>query len=322
MRVLIEEDPLVFGFKYVAADIDSDACIYLLTKLRKSVEVIEKHGIVKLGEEFAIIDRLLEMAWKGRGLYPSLGALIDIVAGEEGVGQKIVSKLKFNNNSEIDLAEKSFNIIFGKEEIPDYMSDLKLQIQKIRRDARFTYQRRINLLKKLSLFLLPKNQLKRIISPNRIWAFKKNITDEDIIQNPYILFEEYINEEIKRDDPSVSDSPIGLYKIDIGMFPDARYLGEDLNLQNLSPIGPERLRAVIIDFLNQNGKQGHCYSALDDIVHDINNHPLFYKEEIDINPQELAADDGPYYEHFVKRLTIIDKKFFYLNEVFKAEKTG
>ena len=104
------------------------------------------------------------------------------------------------------------------------------------------------------------------------------------------------------------------------MFPDARYLEEDPNLQNLSPNGPERLRALIIDFLNQNGKAGHCYASLNDIVHDINNHPLFYKEEININSEELAASDGLYYEHFVKRLTIVDKKFFYLNEVFEAEK--
>ena len=163
MRVLIEEDPLVFGFKYSSADIDSDACIYLLTKLRKSVEVIKKHGIVKISEELVVIDRLLEKAWKGRGLYPSLGPLIDILAEEDGIGQKIVSNLRFNNNSEIELAEKTFNIIFDKGEIPDYISDLKTSILKIRKNARFTYQRRINLLKTLSLFLLSKSQLKRIL---------------------------------------------------------------------------------------------------------------------------------------------------------------
>ena len=35
MRVLIEEESLVFGFKYVLADIGDDQCIYLLTKMRK-----------------------------------------------------------------------------------------------------------------------------------------------------------------------------------------------------------------------------------------------------------------------------------------------
>jgi hypothetical protein len=81
MLVLISEAPLIFGFKYVAADIDSDACIFLLTKLRKAFDVIKKHGIVKLENEPDIIDRLLQKAWAARGLYPSLLTVVDIVSG-------------------------------------------------------------------------------------------------------------------------------------------------------------------------------------------------------------------------------------------------
>ena len=46
MKILIEEEDMIPNFKYVAADIDDDACIYLLTRLRKSFVSIKEHGVV------------------------------------------------------------------------------------------------------------------------------------------------------------------------------------------------------------------------------------------------------------------------------------
>src|SRR5262249_39581037 len=44
MKVIIEEESLVRGFKYVAMDIDNDKSLYLLYKLRKSLKKIQGHN--------------------------------------------------------------------------------------------------------------------------------------------------------------------------------------------------------------------------------------------------------------------------------------
>ena len=45
MRVTIEEDSLISGFKYVAMDIDDDKCLYLLYKLRnRFLEICQIRG--------------------------------------------------------------------------------------------------------------------------------------------------------------------------------------------------------------------------------------------------------------------------------------
>jgi exodeoxyribonuclease V alpha subunit len=65
MRVLIEEQSLVRGFKYVAMDIDDDKCLYLLYKLRKAIKKIQEHHqtVVKsdFAEEERRINKFIEM---------------------------------------------------------------------------------------------------------------------------------------------------------------------------------------------------------------------------------------------------------------------
>ena len=44
MKVTIDEESLIQGFKYVSMDIDDDKCLYLLYKLRKSILKIQEHN--------------------------------------------------------------------------------------------------------------------------------------------------------------------------------------------------------------------------------------------------------------------------------------
>ena len=53
MKVVIEEDSLVSGFKYVAMDIDDDKCLYLLYKLRKSIIKIQEHDRAVVSSDMA-----------------------------------------------------------------------------------------------------------------------------------------------------------------------------------------------------------------------------------------------------------------------------
>jgi hypothetical protein len=60
MRVLIEEESLVAGFKYVAMDIEDDKCLYLLYKLRKAIKAIQEHKQVVVKADLMEEERRIE----------------------------------------------------------------------------------------------------------------------------------------------------------------------------------------------------------------------------------------------------------------------
>ncbi|GAI07537.1 unnamed protein product, partial [marine sediment metagenome] len=126
MRALIEEDALVARFKYVAESLDDDKCTYLLYKLRKSLSIIKEHSIFNVDREQETIERLLSKAWSGRGMYPSLGNIIELMVDHEaaptGVGEEIVNVLKGKLKEGQDLLDVTFLILGKQSPIPDYLA--------------------------------------------------------------------------------------------------------------------------------------------------------------------------------------------------------
>jgi len=324
LRILIEEDSLIFSFKYVAAELDDDQCLYLLYRIKKAIDLVQKHGIVNFSREEKIIEKLINKAWKNRGLYPSLPRIIDIIADvtqDEKLGQELLSKVQKNISRKQDLLEIVFNQLLNQEaSIPAYLSSFRSRIKELRINISDYRSAKIDLLKKLSLFSLTRQQLKRIIDGH---PFKKQVDPLDIVHNPYLLCENYVPEDPDLDDQDISDGPIDVFKIDVGMFPDAKCLERNERLQNLTARSPERLRAIIVGYLYYIGEnQGHCYSALDRLYDYVISWPLFYKKELNIDPDELCAKSGKYHEHFKERLEIKPnqgKFYFYLKEVLFAE---
>jgi len=156
MRVIIEEEALIPSFKYVANDIDDDKCIYLLTKLRKALTIIKKHGIVdldKVSQQLKTIDSLLKKAWQTRRLYPSLGCILDVIADvedEDARGDRVVALIRSNLPSGKDLLEATFDLIQKDESIPEYLSEYESFIEELR--ANVTQHHKIlPQLKKLTL---------------------------------------------------------------------------------------------------------------------------------------------------------------------------
>ena len=328
MRVLIEEDALIPQFKYVTSHIDEDQCLYLLYKLRKSLKIIEGHGFLDVSKQLDIIDELIKQSWARRGLYPSLSTIIDIIAEvgseDESVGKKIVSKIKEHVVSEDTLIDVVFNSVLKENEhVPSYLEEFNTQIGLMQLSLS-DEKDKIELFKKLSLFNLTKHQLHRIIY-NTNESFKKPVNVSDIIENPYLLAENYKAEPDNLDKPEKIDELIDISKIDVGMIPDIKYTKKrNLKLQNLTQKSPERLRAIIIEYLKSEGENGNCYANADDINSAITNYPIFYKdEELNFDKRDLVNPSSTYYKHFIKRLTIIpnqNQNFIYLNEIYYAEK--
>ena len=325
IRALIEEDALVARFKYVAESLDDDKCIYLLYKLRKSLSIIKEHPIFNVDREQEIIERLLSKAWSGRGMYPSLGNIIELMVDHEaaptGVGEEIVDALKEKLKEGQDLLDVTFSILSKQSPIPGYLATFTDTIHEA--EIGFKAHKSLeSVLRKLSLFSLTKFQLSRIVFPGSTYdAFQgRKISVAQIVANPYILCEEYAATEQERDTVEIEDGPIDVFDIDIGMFPDKRYQARNPQLQDLSPASPERLRALTVKHLLSTKRDGHCFQSLDSVFESIIHYPIFYKESVGINKEELIT--GGHRDYFSGRLYLSDsagQTYFYLSEVKYAE---
>ena len=97
--------------------------------------------------------------------------------------------------------------------------------------------------KELLLHLLPRfdltaRQVKGIISENRE-DVSITVSVSELIENPYIIFEQYMGED--------SDDIIPFYKIDNGIITSPEY-----GLEEIIDVGSaERLRALCVDELNR-----------------------------------------------------------------------
>jgi hypothetical protein len=329
MRVLIEEEDLIPSFKYVANDIDDDKCIYLLYKLKKALTVIQEDATVNVTREKKKIEEFLTKAWASRGLYPSLGKVLDVVAEFDdqslGKGAEIVDLIKKSLKKDEDSLERAFGILEATKKLPNFLKPYSRWVNIIRNRLNEFEADEIELLKKLSLFSLTHWQLTRIIH-KRNDAFKKHFSPKAIAENPYLLAEEYVSEEKLEDlnKEEIQDSPIGLFSIDIGMHPDPNYIEGNPSVQTLSPSSKERIRAITIEYLYQRGQNGDCFVGLSDLYDYIRDYPLFYRSDLNISEEKLRDMQGKFRDHFEERITCEKNEtgtYFYLNEVKEAEHT-
>ena len=327
MSILIEEEDMIPNFKYVAEDMDDDACIYLLTRMRSSLLKIKKHAIVepnRTEQQIEIIDALLERSWKLRGIYPGLGNVLDVLSETDlpnlGGGDSVVHKVRENGGSE-NVLEEVFGLISRDSEIPGYLKGHEAMLKEAQMNFR---ARNEKLLKKLSLFSFTHSQIKNILY-GKSASFKTKTDPHMIEQNPYLLCEEYVPYGGGNPDPdevTVSDRRIGTFAVDMGMFPNPEFLTRDTQLQNLRSDSPQRLRAIIRDYLKSLEGRGDCYAPLDGICKHVEEFPLFYKEDINLSGNDLVSDPE-YLEHFGEKIKVVENggdHYFYLGEAYQAER--
>jgi ATP-dependent exoDNAse (exonuclease V) alpha subunit len=345
MRVLIEEDELVRCFKYVCEPVDDDRALYLLYKLRKALQIVDGHGIVKsTGNAHQVLDGLIKEVWEQRGLYPGLPSVVALLA-EVATGSGPDRQIVVNPNDLYgamraaggtkSLLEEAFSLIGSSGPIPPHLSSFSKLIKTARRGYRDNAASE-PLLRKLSLFNLSAFQMRRIIFQGSMEkeppAFGlATITEDDLIRNPYLLCERYSPvtdyetwREKELDEPERREGPISPFVIDIGLFPDPDCLEPDEDLCDLTPTSPERLRALIIEHLHQIGTQGHCFSSLDQVLEFLRQEPLFYrrlqKNQLTVTRNQIVS--APHRKHYQARLHLTDKDgqtYFYLREVRHAE---
>lgn len=314
VKVIIEEESLIRAFKYVSMDIDDDKCLYLLYKLRKSIKKAQDHNrqVVKsdLKEEERRINTLIQKIWKKRGLYPSLALVLNNFVQDPDVANSMAKAILPLLDNKYDLIQFFKDI--SSENVPQELSKFEDEILEISSDRIF---RKHNLsFSKLALFQLTENQIEKIIGDKELL--------KEVATNPYSLYEEYVSDEDDLDVPDMQDEPIDVFKIDMGMIPDKKYVDRHRKLQNLVEDSPERVRSVAINYLKQIGSSGHCYDTVGSILKDLYEHPLIYKNEIRLDDEALLKLEDDYRNHFIQKLYIketAEHKYLYLQVVKKSE---
>ena len=314
MKVIIEEESLIAGFKYVSMDIDDDKCLYLLYKLRKSILKIQEHAqaVVKseLKEEEERITELITTVWEKRGIYPSLNLVLNNFLDDRQLSDDLSQALISISSHKRDLW-KIFDEIL-EEEIPEELEGFEDDLLDLI-DIRL-FKKNYKSLIKLSLFNLTQYQIDTIIEDSALL--------KEIEHNPYVLYEEYTDSESDLDIPDLQDEPIDVYKIDIGMIPDRKFVKRHRKLQDLGEDSAERIRSVIINYLWAIGAHGHCYDHSRNILHDIKEHPLIYKTQATIDEDAILNLDSDYKSHFIEKLNIREvdeERYYYLQPIKKTE---
>lgn len=316
IKVVIEEPSLVRSFKYVSMDIDDDKCLYLLYKLRKAIYKIREHNrqIVtsNLDDEEARIEAMIEMVWAKRGIYPSLTKVLSYFL------KKDCTNL---SNAILPLLSKDNDLLMcfdriSKDDIPDELEDFADDFDDL--FGRAEFKRNYKAYLKLSLFNLTDHQIKRIITTYH------DVVIKGLETNPYLIYEHYLPNPPKNelDIPDLQDEPIDVYKIDVGMIPDSRFVKRHRKIQNIRESSPERIRSLIIEYLWSLEAAGHTYDNLRTVVRSIKEYPLIFHTEASIDENGILDLEDEYKSHFQSRLHIEpvgEEKYVYLKELYRSE---
>jgi exodeoxyribonuclease V alpha subunit len=338
IKVAISEPELTHCFKYVAMDIDDDESIYILSKMRQKLLDCKNDGVInpeEITKKLQTVDELSKHCWKHRGYFPGFVLLSELLLGRETKLQQFYNDIEEETQEELD--EKLSELITDPKSDPSFKAfkndffDLK--------EALDTRGLSIAQFLKLSMLNLTKYQFERILEKKvkdfdryrHQVSMKDKTPVEDICNNPYLLVEEYAPEEGKIDENTGEelDRPIELFKVDIAYFPDARVMPR-LDLQRGITVSHKyRLRCLIINYLNSLEQKGDCFEDATELENALRQYPLFYQQGTEFTLKtdilkESVRDRDSFFEENDTKLKLIDAndtRYYYLNEIFEAEKT-
>jgi ATP-dependent exoDNAse (exonuclease V) alpha subunit len=249
-----------FGeFSYASEHVTHDAAISSLlacaTSLRKAKEVLPGPWDKCLKW---IDDRVGEL-WKARGAFPGLAASLAAFGVEHPVflAQEVSDKAGDNANP-WDYVDKAFR------DPKQYLNpeNAKLLSKTLRDTWTTLVPDRRALLKLMSRFELGAEQAKLLYVNEEREAAGIEITDQEILQNPYLIFEQ----------TRLGGGPISVWTVDKGVYPDAA-------VQAKYPIpapsaldgalDSRRVRALAINALEKAALEGHTLLPRKEVIRQV-----------------------------------------------------
>jgi ATP-dependent exoDNAse (exonuclease V) alpha subunit len=282
-------------FSYVGEHVRDDTGIAVLERLDESLAQVERDGLAR-GQWRKAREWLrttLAELWLERGAFPGIPAVLAHlgVNNAEVAYRTIFRPLERDGKDPRDLL-----LAFLTGEKKPQIKQLQLEFGMASVEWQDKRERARDLLKLVLRFDLTKEQVDRIASVKKRQEAGIAATEQDIIDNPYLLVESDLGEE--------SSAPVGFEAIDHGMLPDK----DKLSLLASPPIGKNdrrRLRALLVQALQSASLQGDTFLPLNEALNraaaelpeqrQIDGDPDRFLDERDWHAPLVAllGDDGP-----------------------------
>ncbi len=298
------------NFKYAAKHIsDDDALIYI----ERLIQIVDELILIKDDTENWQIRRewlqsLLSELWENRGAYPGMAPILDHLGfmqliqhhyeqtkkGKEK--ESVESIFKFlNDKSQTGIQDCSIDL----PTLDNYRKQWHIKNRPIAREL---------IEKVLCRIAIQKIQIENILKENRS---ENGILDtlKDVLDNPYILTEQYVGDEL--------GDEISFTKMDHAVLPSPQ-----LGLDNLYPKEDwRRLRALLVDELKK--ETVHSFINRDTLLSNINNklkhYPDWKKESF--NEGFIEYDKEQFEKAVMFRLNDDrSKEYLYLKSVWDDER--
>jgi len=251
------------NFKYGTRHISDDDALDLIERFIEIVATLKEieDTTENWDERLKWLRSVIAELWESRGLYPSLLKVLDYIGFHEAI-EFYKNRVTQDPDLESELKQEIFDFLNEKvTQIKGIPIDESVKKRVLRQWKLKTDLERKLLEDVLPRFDLSKEQIERILSDDRRnYGIYSNL--EQIVENPYILYEEYIG-----DDP---DDFISFNKIDHGIFPSPE-LGKPYS--DFIKDDARRLRALCVEQLRKESQ--HTFILSDHIISKLN-HKLSY----------------------------------------------
>jgi len=299
-----------FEFSYVAEHVSNDAAIRVLTDCIKALEKSQEIQIGKnLNEAISWIQDEIAHLEDLRGLYPGMGSALQAFGAEKGhfVASALINRLNNSAKNPWLLLEKCFG------EMDDFSFGIQKLIPKSIRELYTNLKERksirLELLHLVSRFDLTKEQATCIFVQEERARIKEERKDEDYLNNPYLIFE----------DLRLRHEEVALNTIDLGLY--SKINGENLlpdKLKYDDPFDPGRIRALVINQLENAVQFGHTLKSRRILVNEIRELPLVPKCPLNGDYLQMAEKS---FDDEIRVVSMADKSPAYQLDKFAASRS-
>lgn len=291
-------------FKYGSREVSNDDAIEVINQLIAVVDTLIEIGDTSQdwNEHKNWLNRVLVEIWQARGPYPGFPAVLENLGMETLISDYInLTDYAAMKNYVADVRaflDGADNAFAQKFPTPN----------KIRRSCKLLGKEKLNFLfNVLSRFDLQAAQVKAIIADNRE-NVSVTATIAEMIQNPYIIFEQYVGYD--------ADDTIPLYKIDNGVIPSPNYGIDNL----LDADSAERFRAFCVDELKKIPAHSfvNALTTLNNVNARIDRLPDWKKATFQVANFDVDKD---ILDAALVQKNTDDALYLYLKETFEDERT-
>ena len=301
--LLVPENPRVF--KYAARLLSDDDALSLVERFLGIARYLENLG--DLSEDWTArakwIEGLISELWGHRGLYPGATEVFNLLGFSKAIPYFKAEALA---GREQDAHALLFKFLDGDLDTIPGVTLTPMEARNVQREWRLKRAQHELLRDILPRFALTRTHIERIIGGDRD-AYGITVRHPDIVENPYLLSEQYIGDN--------ADDTIAFSKIDHGMLPSPDLGGPALASNN----DARRLRALCAERLKR--EQSHSFLPARIVIHDINHRLSFLPEykRHQFTEEYLDVDE----ELLGEALTIRadgDVKYLYLKDTYTFER--